>query len=70
MFGSQNGNKSMVMKNKNISNDTFRLLGRVDEVTTPLPDSDFMHYTSVYAASAWESYHGNPKVTSMDSELK
>ena len=68
MFGSQNGNKSMVMKNKNISNDTFRLLGRGGEVTTPLPGSDFMHYTSVYAASAWESYHGNPKVTSMETQ--
>lgn len=68
MFGSQNGNKSMVMKNKNISNDTFRLLGRGGEVTTPLPGSDFMHYTSIYAASAWESYHGNPKVTSMQTQ--
>lgn len=27
-----------------------------------------MHYTSVYAASAWESYHGNPKVTSMETQ--
>merc|ERR1712127_130866 len=66
MFGSQNGNKSMVMKN--ISNDTFRLLGRGGEVDTPIPHSDIMHYTSVYAASAWELHHGNPKVTSMNTQ--
>ena len=67
MFGSQNGPKSMRVKNKEISNDTFTLLGRGGKDDGSLPDKDFVHCTSIYAASAWENYHGNPKETSKET---
>ena len=66
MYGSKNGNKSMVMKS--VSEDTFRLLGRGGDIDTNIQDADVMHCTSVYAAPAWDSHHKNRKKTSIGTQ--